>query len=242
MPIPNLRHSLFAICCLLIGSSLAACSAGSYATSDPAPVPITLHDPSPAQLTVSVNVTIGGDDATTHNMTTIFLNFTSQDRLVQFAGHEQLVCNGKALPLHARSDDQQITGPSNSLGGQTFRCTYSAGHTNATLTFTVPHAPILHAPKNQTHLPRSNSTIMTYDTQGETLSGIVALTSSSKAIASLDTPSMGQATLDTSSFSAGAGTIALTETLNVQVTQTGTPFASLIGRGNGVALLDVTWT
>jgi len=72
--------------------------------------------------------------------------------------------------------------------------------------------------------------------------GIVALSAQNKAIAQLNTPTAGEATFDTSSFTSGVGTIALTETFDVvPITQTGSPFASLQGRGDATTTLDVTW-
>src|SRR5260221_8397090 len=171
----------------------------------------------------------------------IDLRVSSKARAVHFAGSEQLVCNGKALPLHSRPQDSQIAGPTSALEGQGFHCTYSAGHTSATLTFTVPRAPTISAPQDQARLPRSKDTRIVYDAQGGMLMGIVALGSPAKAIARLATPGAGQATVDTSSFPTGAGSITLTETLTLSVTQTGTPFVSLGARGDVIVSIDVTW-
>jgi hypothetical protein len=248
----SIQRCLFALLCLLGSSQLAACGTSGTGNSQDTGIPpgqvsqaglspLILHDPSPGQLSVFVAVKIGGYDAVTRDKTTIDLLFSSKGRAVQFAGSEQLVCNGKTLPLHTRPEDSQIAGPTSALEGQTFHCTYSAGHTSATLTFTVPHTPTISVPQGQARLPRSKNTLVAYNTQGGTLMGIVALGSPAKAIARLATPGAGQATVDTSSFPTGAGSIALTETLTISVTQTGTSFVSLGARGDVLVSIDVTW-
>lgn len=238
----TIRHGLLAAFCLLIGSLFAACGgqgAGNPQISKAAPT-VILHDPSPGQLEVFVSVAMGGYDHMTREMTNINLIFTSNGRIVHFAGHEQLVCNGKAISLH-NPQAQNIEGATSAVEGHTFHCTYSAGSTSATLTFTIPHAPVIRSPQEQAQLPRSKNTVVIYETQGGTLMGMVALTPSDKAIARLNTPSAGQATIDTSSFPAGAGSISLTETLNIQATQSGKAFASLKVGGTGIAMIEVNW-
>ncbi len=239
----TIRHGLLAVFCLLISSLFAACggqSAGSPQISQAVAPTVALHDPSPGQLEVFVSVAMGGYDHATREMTTINLIFTSNGRVVQFAGHEQLMCNGNAMFLH-NSPAQNIEGTTSTLAGQTFHCIYSAGSTSAILTFVIPRAPVIRSPQDQAQLPRSTNTVITYETPSGTLMGLVALTPSSKAIARLNTPSVGQATIDTSAFPAGAGSISLTETLNVQATQSGAPFASLKAGGMGVAMIEVRW-
>ena len=247
-----IRPCLFALFCLLVSSQLAACGSSNTGSSqdtgippghasEAGPPPLTLRDPSPSQLSVFVAVQIGGYDAVTRDKTTIDFLFSSQGRAVQFAGSEQLVCNGKALPLHSPPDGIQIVGPTSTLQRQMFHCIYSAGHTSATLTFRVPRTPTISAPQDQARLPRSKDTRVVYDAQGGALMGIVALGSPAKAIAHLATPGLGQATIDTSSFPTGAGSIALTETITISVTQTGMPFASLGARGDVLVSIDVTW-
>ena len=73
------------------------------------------------------------------------------------------------------------------------------------------------------------------------LFGIVALGPFAKALAHLDTPGKMQATVDTSAFPKGPGTISLSQALDFQVTQTGAPFKSLFARGTAVAVVEVIW-
>jgi len=69
----------------------------------------------------------------------------------------------------------------------------------------------------------------------------VALGPAAKALARLDTPGKMQASVDTSAFPTGAGSISLTQTLNPQVTQTGVPFKSLLAAGTAMTMVTVTW-
>jgi len=247
-----LQAFLIALFCLLVGSQLVACESDSAGNSQDtgippanaskaAPPPISLSDPSPSQLTVFLLMQIGGYDAQTRDKTTLGFLFSSKNRTVWFVGSEQLICNGKAVSLHTQPEDPQIVQPTNVLEGQPFHCTYTTGHTSATLIFTVPRTPTISAPQNQARLPRSKNTLVIYNTQGGTLMGIVALGSLAKAIARLATPHPGQATIDTSSFPTGPGSIALTETLPSSITQTGTPFSSLGSRADVLVTINVTW-
>ena len=233
--------------CLLLASCGTGDSAGtSSAQSSRALLPISLRNPSPRQLEAAISVAIGGYDRTSRDMTSIRLAFGFHERTVQFAGNEHLMCNGTAIPLHDQIASFQIAeAPTRTLEGRTFTCTYSASGASATLTFTVPQAPAILSPQDQARVPRGTHTLITYEVQGGKGLGIVALGPGvgpgGKAIAQLDTPRNLQATVNTSAFPPGAGTIALTQQLAPQVTQTGMPFASLFTGGTAVAMIAVTW-
>lgn len=229
--------------CLLVSGLCTACgSQGSAVSIATRPPTVVLSNPSPAQMELFVVVTMGGEDSTSRTQTSIDFHFTSKGRPVQFTGAEQFVCNGKSFSLQqSRPAELQIAGPTSILAGQAFRCTYRAGNTAAALLFRVPQASMIRSPQEHAHLPRNTHTLVTYQSQGEQVMGIVALTSTNKAVAQLNTPEGGQATLNTSSFSAGTGTIVLTETLTLPITQTGTSFALLQSRGNATTMVDVTW-
>jgi hypothetical protein len=210
--------------------------------SDRADPPILLRDPSPGQLEVYINVTIGGYERTTREQTTIGLSFASNGRLVQFAGHERLTCNGTSLPLHNRIAVFQVAeAPTSTLEGHPFSCAYSAGGTSATLMLAIPSAPVICSPQDFAQVPRSPNTLITYEVRGGKLLGIVALGPGAKAIAHLDTPRLLQATVNTSAFTTGAGSLSLTQMLDLQVTRTGTPFKSLGAGGTTMTMVAVTW-
>jgi hypothetical protein len=204
--------------------------------------PVILRNPSPRQLEVYVIVTMGGYDRATRGTTIIGLSFGFNGQPVQFAGSEHLACNGTAVQLHNRVASFQIAqAPTRTLERQTFSCTYSAGGVSATIIFTVPSAPVIRSPQDLAQLARSKSILVTYDAQGGTLMGVVALGLNAKAIARPDTPGSMQVTLNTSTFSMGAGTISLTQTLAPHITGTGTPFKSLQAEGMGMTMISVTW-
>jgi hypothetical protein len=233
--------------CLLAGSQLVGCGTGNSAgtsrsQSDIGAPPILLRDPSPGQLAAYINVTIGGYEPTTRETTSVGLSFSSNGRLVQFAGHERLMCNGTAVPLQNQVASFQVAqAPTSTLEGHHFSCTYSAGGISVTLMLTIPSAPVIRSPQDLAQVPRSTITLITYEARGGKLLGIVALGPGAKAIARLDTPRMMQATVNTSTFPTGAGSLSLTQMLDLQVTQTGTPFKSLGAGGTAMTMVAVTW-
>ena len=233
--------------CLLAGSQLVGCGTGdsagtSRAQSDIGAPPILLRDPSPGQLEAYINVTIGGYEPTTRETTSVGLSFSSNGRPVQFAGHERLTCNGTAVPLQKQVASFQVAqAPTSTLEGHPFSCTYSAGGISATLLLTIPSAPVIRSPQDLAQVPRSTNTLITYEARGGKLLGIVALGPGAKAIARLDTPRLQQATVNTSAFTTGAGSLSLTQMLDLQVTQAGTPFKSLGAGGTAMTMVTVTW-
>ncbi len=232
---------------LLAGSQLVGCGTGdsagtSRSQSDIGAPPILLRDPSPGQLAAYINVRIGGYEPTTRETTSVGLSFSSNGHLVQFAGHERLTCNGTAVPLQKQVASFQVAqAPTSTLEGHPFSCTYSAVGISATLLLTIPSAPVIRSPQDLAQVPRSTNTLITYEARGGKLLGIVALGPGAKAIARLDTPRMMQATVNTSTFPTGAGSLSLTQMLDLQVTQTGTPFKSLGAGGTAMTMVAVTW-
>ena len=151
--------------CLLASSQLVGCGTGdsagtSRAQSDIGASPILLRDPSPGQLAVYLNVTIGGYEPTTRGTTSVSLSFSSNGRLVQFAGHERLTCNGTAVPLQKQVTSFQVAqAPTSTLEGHPFSCTYSAGGISATLMLTIPYAPVIRSPQDLAQVPRSPTSL-----------------------------------------------------------------------------------
>src|SRR5258708_18772762 len=199
--------------CLLAGSQLVGCGIGdsagtARAQSDIGAPPILLRDPSPGQLAAYINVTIGGYEPTTRQTTSVGLSFSSNGRLVQFAGHERLTCNGTAVPLQNQIASFQVAqAPTSTLEGHPFSCTYSASGISAALMLTIPSAPVIRSPQDFAQVPRSTNTLITYEVRGGKLLGIVALGPEAKAIAHLDTPRLLQATVNTSAFTTRARSI-----------------------------------
>ena len=242
---PTIYFPLLIALCLLSGGLLVGCGGQGAVNSQPDSVvaaPILLRDASPRQLEAYIQITMGGYERATRETTNIELSFSSNGRLVQFASNEHLTCNGVDVFLHNQVASFQIVeAPTSTLEGKTYSCTYAAGGASATLTFTVPKSPAIRSPQDQAQVSRSTHTLITYLAQGGELMGIVALSPSMKAIAQLDTPGLLQATVDTSAFLKGEGSISLTQTLAPRINQTGVSFKSFGAAGTAMTMVAVTW-
>jgi hypothetical protein len=261
-PILSLLSMLGLLCCLQfaacgnrgVGRSVHGGAQGtpvaavpsdlSQSTIDHSVPPVVLHDPAPGELEVVFNVNMPGYGADRGN-TMIGLSFLSHGNVVQLVGHEQLMCNGKAMPVHQQyALFQLVDAPSRTLEGQTMSCTYRVSNTSTTFSFRVPRAPVIRSPQDGARVPRSTHTIVIYDYDAPSgkLFGVVALGPGAKALSDhLNTPGPMQATLDTSAFPTGEGSLSLTQALTPRVALIGTPFRSLDAEGTATAQLTVTW-
>lgn len=257
---------LFFVCTLglLLSLPLAACGGLAYSVSqaatgnprtgatpgqassgvDHAVPPVILHNPAPGTLEVTFNVNIAGYGADRGN-TMIGLSFLSHGNTVQLAGHEQLLCNGKAMLVHQQYALFQLAdAPSQSLAGKVMSCTYRVNTHSTTFSFVVPGAPSIRSPQNGASIPRSAHTIVSYNYNARSgkLDGVVALGILAKTISKqLNTPGPMQTVLDTSTFPSGQGSLVLTEELAPRVTWTGEAFRSLSAEGTASASVAVTW-
>jgi hypothetical protein len=212
--------------------------------SDRAIPPVILHDPAPGELEVSFNVNIAGYGADRGN-TLIGLSFLSHGNTVQLIGHEELLCNGRAMAVHSQyALFQLVDAPSKTLEGNTMSCTYRVRNISSTFSFTVPRTPAFRSPQDGARVLRSVHTVVTYDydVQGGKLLGIVALGPGAKTVTDhLNPPGPIQATLDTSRFPTGEGSFSLSQEIAPRVTWTGMPFRSLAAEGTANAMVTVTW-
>ncbi len=227
------------------GSPAAASIPGQVRSAvDHSIPPVILRDPVPGTLEAALNVNIAGYGADRGN-TMIGLVFLSRGNVVQLAGHEQLLCNGKALPVHQQYAEFQLAdAPSQSLAGKVMSCTYRVSTHVTTFSFVVPHAPLIRSPHEGAQVPRSAHTVVTYayDEQSGKLDGVVALGILAKTLSKqLNTPGPMQTTLDTSAFPPGEGSLVLSETLAPRVTWTGEAFRALSAEGTASASVTVTW-
>lgn len=200
------------------------------------PAPIILADTSPAHLDAEIGVTIGGYDAASRTTTEIAVQFTSGGRLVQFTKGETLACNGAQPTAISTGFDEKL--PTSAVVNTSIICVYTSGHTTGSIRFQVPSAPTLISPTEGASVVRSAATPVRYQAQGA-LEGIVALGTQQKAIAHVTTA--GQAVVDTSAFTAGPGSIALTQFPTVAGAEAPT-FASLHTNCTAIAQVDVTWS
>lgn len=206
--------------------------------------PVPLRDPAPGQLDVYFVVNMGGFGAD-RDRTTIGVGFQFHGKAVRFIGHEQLTCNGKAMPLHQQDGTFQLADAlTGALEGKTMSCVYRVGNTSTTFSFTVPRAPVFRSPQDGASISRGKQTIVAYDYDkraGE-LMGVVALGPEAKTFTMhLDVPGPMQAILDTSAFPAGPGSLSFSQALVLHVMQTGAPFRTLTAQGTANAMISVRW-
>jgi hypothetical protein len=215
--------------------------------SDRADVPVLLRNPSPSILDISLSVTFDQPTAGGPAMTEVGLSFQSGGKVVQFTGDERVTCQGARLSLKDRSAVfQALRAPTAQMAGTTIRCDYTAGGGVAGIALQLPAAPAITSPLPDARVARGAQTLVTYraDPATSTLLGIVALAPSSpspKALARMNVPGPFQATLDTSGFAPGDGSLALTASLTPHIAQTGAAFHSVSAFGTAMALVTVTW-
>ena len=252
-------------CLLLLALTVAGCGAAATrslggASSSTTPVPtaqgsdsdeilpsVILRNPAPGTLDVSLSVQIDQQIGDAQLMTDVTLGFSSGGRTVQFAGDERVTCNGADLSLKNRpATFPLLWAPSAQGAGTTLHCEYAAGGAVASVTLQVPSAPAITSPRMGAQVVRSARTLVTYraDPASETVLGVVALaplSPSPKALGRLSTPSPLQATVDTSGFAPGPGSLALTASLTPQIAAAGVPFHSLMAFGTASVSVAVTW-
>lgn len=255
MRIQRSLPSLLVLFSLLISVLLAGCGqqpGNPTTTSEQSPLidmaapEIVLTNPTPDQLSVTLNIMYGVYDSPDYDTASVSLLFSSQERNVQFAGQEQLICNNQEIALPRESAAQGIIlaeNRSRDLAGQHFSCTYSANQTKSTFAFTLPQAATILTPSDQAQVQRSNNTIVefSHNTQMGELTSIVALMKDGSKAFTSETLSGTQTALDTSNFPTGEGQITLTQEFLIETTQTDTPFHSLSSSGQAQITVFVTW-
>ncbi len=220
---------------LPIAVMLLLVGCGGAIMSDGVPAPITLANTAPSQLEATVGVTIGGYDPAQRETTEIAVQFLSNGRLVQFQKGETLACAGAEPVRLATGFDQRY--PTAAVVGKPFRCTYTSGKTSGVITFQVPMAPVILSPTEGAAVAREAATPIRFQAAGGSMS-IVALTTQAKAIASVSAP--GVASVDTSQFPAGLGSITLNQSPAVTHTS-GAAFASFHVYCTAIAQTSVIW-
>ena len=159
-----------------------------------------------------------------------------------------MTCDGANLSLKDRAAVFQVLrAPAVQEVGKTVHCEYAAGGAVAGISLQIPSAPAIASPQSSAQVRRSAETLVTYqyDAATGTVLGIVAVgppaSPMPKAIARLNTPSPLRATIDTSRFASGSGSLALTMNLKPHIATTGVPFKSADAFGIATVLAAVTW-
>ena len=227
---------------------LTTTSPGQGAQIDRAIPPIVLRDPPSGQLDVQFSVQIDGNTPGTPVMDEIGVAFLAEGKMVQFAGSERVTCDSRDLPIHSSSPSGQLVrAPAAQLAGTSIACEYVAGGVRAEFTLRVPQTPAFTAPAAGARVARGTQTPVAYqsDPATGTVMGVVALAPGSpmpKTFVTINRPGSGQATLDTSGFAAGPGTLVLSVSLTPSVTASGAAFNSVKALGTAYVAEDVTWT
>src|SRR5258707_1917985 len=113
---------------------------GSYVDGPIAPV--TLRNPAPGTLAISMTVTFEQQIGDAQPMTIVGLAFLSGGHTVQFAGDERVACDGADLALKNRvAVFQVLQAPAAQVTGTTVQCAYSAGGAVAHVALQIPSAP-----------------------------------------------------------------------------------------------------
>ena len=230
------------------GPASTQVSFGQGSESDHAVAPVVLRDPAPGALDILMTVSFDQLSGDPEPMTEVGLAFHSGVHSVQFAGNERVTCDSVAFPLKDRvAVFQVLRAPTAQVAGTTVQCTYAAGSQTASVTLQIPPAPAITSPQMGAQVVRSTHTLITYryDSATGTMLGIVALAPSStvpKTIARLNTPSPLHATVDTSGFLPGPGSIVLTASLQPRITEAGVvAFHTVHAFGTATAQVAVTW-
>ena len=224
-----------------------AAPAGQESQADQAVTPVVLRNPVPGVLDVSLVVTFDQESGDTQPMIEVGLAFLSNGHTVQFAGDERVTCDGNDLSLKNRDAVFQVLrAPTAQVAGASIQCTYSADGATASVSLVIPAVPAIISLQAGAQVVRSARTLVTYhyDPATETMLGIVALAPSSpspKALARMNTPGPLQATVDTSGFAPGPGTLILTASLNPHFSESGASFKSVIAFGTATTPVAVMW-
>lgn len=222
--------------CFLVIIPLLLSGCMSTVQVDRAVPQTTISDTSPARLNVVVGVTEGGYDASTAAMTEISIQFFFQGNLVRFQNDETLACNNAGATHLITGFDQMY--PTVNVAGKAFSCTYTSGQYTTPLQFFIPSIPRILTPTQGASMIRSSATVIQFQGE-EPISGIVASGRQDKAVAVIT--ASGTATVDTSHFNAGQGSIALTQYPSI-TNVTASAFASFRANCTAIAQVNVTWT
>jgi hypothetical protein len=220
---------------------LSACGAAhdDFNGSSAGPSPVVLKDTSAAQLSVIVALNVGGYDNTTRDSTRFDVMFESDGHPVRFVAGEGVACAGVALKAFIGSFEGSFA--TASIADTVMTCRYTSGQQSASLTFHVPKRLVILSPREHEQLQRGRSTIVSYTGSGDPTIWVVALSKMYKASAQPGANLTG-ATIDTSSFTAGDGSIAITDPNNFPLPDLqASQFKSASGSARRMTMVSVVW-
>ena len=221
--------------------ALSACGEahGDYTGSSLGPSPVVLTDTSAAQLTVSFALNMGGYDNTSREWTLVHVGLMHDGHPVKFVAGEHVTCGGVVSKQFTGSFEGSFL--TASIADKPMTCTYTSGQQSASLTFRVPKQLVVLSPREHEQVTRSPRTIVSYSGSMDPTLWVVALSRMSKASAQPGS-TLTSATLDTSSFQPGEGSIAITDPNSFPLTefQAG-QFKSASGSARRATAVSVVW-
>jgi hypothetical protein len=120
-------------------------------------------------------------------------------------------------------------------------CTYTSGQQSASLSFRVPNQLVILSPREGEQVPRGRSTIVSYTGSADPTIWVVALSKMYKAFAQPGA-NLTSATIDTSSFTAGDGSIAMTDPNNFPLPDLqASQFKFASGSARRTTMVSVVW-
>jgi hypothetical protein len=149
-----------------------------------------------------------------------------------------MVCNGEPVPEGGGAFDLKTL--TQAVGGKTVTCIYSLGSTSTTITFSLPPAQAILRPAGNARVARSAQTPISFRVGGQsTMFYVIAIGPDRKAW-TYPTPGSTLVTLNTSTFSAGPGTIDLNQEFTLPDLRA-PGFHGASGSGDGIQQISVTW-
>jgi hypothetical protein len=228
------------IVAILLAALAFACGGGPpELTSQAGPSPVVLSDTSAGRLDVFVRLTMGGYDPATRDRTMIDVNFEHGAHPVRFVADEHVVCGGLALQRFTGAFEGTL--PTASIAGTVMTCAYTSGEHSAPISFRVPQAPVILAPRDREQVPHGANTAVRYTAEPDPTMWVIAISPRAKAVAKPDSMTPAGATIDTTALLTGAGTIAITQPglplHELQATQ----FQSVTGGATAATVVVVEW-
>jgi hypothetical protein len=212
---------------------------GEFNSSQAGPSPVVLADTSAGQLQIGVYLSMGGYDPTRREGAIVDINFTAAGRPVSFIRNEAVNCNGTALTRYTGAFEGTFR--LGDVAGKAMKCVYVSGNQPASITVLAPRRLVILTPREGETVTRSAQTDINYESDPSAVPwAIVGISANVKASALPGAATSSHAALNTSNFTPGRGTIALTQQLDFIEIQA-PAFRSVTGRANLMTMVQVVW-
>ena len=228
---------------LLALALIAGCggSGGSELGSQVGPSPIVLNDTSPAQLSITVNLNMGGPDVASRAKTLLDIGFQHGGRPVQFVAGESVTCNGSQLKAFGGGwfESEFAT---NRIAGQALGCTYGWHGHSTPFALDVPPALVVTAPADNERVNHNGRLVVRYTGATNSDVWLVGLSPTSKAQSLPTEITATSAVIDTRSLGTGDGLLSLTDGNTIALANvSGSAFTSVGGWVRRQTVVPVVW-